>query len=287
MKRGLFLYPISVLSAKNNAFDWIKSEAGKFDMDITIGFFENTRLGYGLNNYDFRLNGRIFQLPDFVVMRGYDSLLSRHFENRGILVINNHDSMEISRNKMMTHQCLADAGIKTPKTIYRGDAEYNYEELCDEFSDKKFIVKQIEGSKGENIFLINDESELEEAIGNCGRNCICQEYIKTSSGKDIRVWTIGNTVAGNVLRSSDHSFKSNFSQGGKAFHFDINDEIAALATKSANALGLVFAGIDILFDKNDDYTVCEVNGNAGFRTISSISNESIPYKLFEYISNSL
>ena len=110
-----------------------------------------------------------------------------------------------------------------------------------------------------------------------------QQYISRSFGRDVRVWVIGNSVAGSVLRYSDTSFLSNYAQGGEDMQYEIDSEIKDLALRSTQALGLEFAGVDILFDEGG-YTVCEVNGNAGFRTISSVSDKNIPYQLFDYIN---
>ncbi len=85
-----------------------------------------------------------------------------------------------------------------------------------------------------------------------------------------------------MLRQSDTKFVSNYSQGGKASLFPMNADVASTAVKAARALGLDFAGVDILFDGNG-YTVCEVNGNAGFRTLSAVSDINIIKHLYEYI----
>ena len=280
MKRGLILYPKSTTNSLSNAFSWLKQEASCFDIQLDILFFEEIELVYGPNYY-LTVSGNQLNQVDFVVMRGYHELISLHFELQGIPVINSYASMQLSHNKMLTHQTLTINNIPTPKSIFTQNA--NYLDLCKEFQNQQFVVKQIDGSKGENVFLVHSEEEFDKAISKIGSSCMFQQYISTSFGRDIRVWVIGNRIAGCVLRQSDTSFLSNYSQGGKALHFDINQEVAELALRSTHALGLEFAGVDILFDQVG-YSVCEVNGNAGFRSISSISDENIPYQLFEYIN---
>ena len=72
--------------------------------------------------------------------------------------------------------------------------------------------------------------------------------------------------------------------GGKAKEVEVTPEIAQLSLRCAKIIGLEFAGIDLLFSETG-YSVCEINGNAGFRTISSVSGEvNIPRALFEYIA---
>ena len=51
-------------------------------------------------------------------------------------------------------------------------------------------------------------------------------------------------------------------------------------------MGLEFAGVDLLFTPEGGFTVCEVNGNAGFRTLSAVDRHSpILRRLFEYITD--
>lgn len=282
--KGWILYPKLVLSNTTNAFEWLRQEAKKFDIDLDILFFEDFQIVSGRNNLVLYKNREI-ELPSFVVVRGYESLLSGHFELLGIPVINSSVSMALSLNKMKTHQILSDNNINTPETIYSPLANYTYQYLSDYFKNEKFIVKGLEGSRGIDVFLIKNEQELESAIQVCNGCCVAQQFVNSSYGKDIRAWVVGDEVIASVLRYSEKSFKSNFSQGGKVKLYDMTDEEKELAVQSVKSLGLEFAGIDLLFTEDGSLSVCEINGNAGFRSIASISESNIPYKLFEYIHN--
>lgn len=282
--KGWVLYPKSVLSNTTNAFDWLCLEAKKFDIDLDILFFEDLQIVSGRNNLVLYENREI-ELPSFVVVRGYESLLSSHFEILSIPVINSSVSMALSLNKMKTHQILSSNNINTPETIYSPLANYTYQYLSDYFKNEKFIVKGLEGSRGIDVFLIKNEQELKNAIQVCNSYCVAQKFVSSSYGKDIRAWVVGDEVVASVLRYSEKSFKSNFSQGGKVKLYDMTDSEKELAVQSVKSLGLEFAGIDLLFAQDGSLSVCEINGNAGFRSIASISESNIPYKLFEYIRN--
>ena len=92
-------------------------------------------------------------------------------------------------------------------------------------------------------------SEFGETPEEVRRGCVpvLQEFVATSNGRDIRVWVTGNEVAGHVLWYNHLSFKSNFAAGDCGFK------------------------------------VCEVNGNAGFRTASA----DIPDALFRNLARVL
>ena len=68
--------------------------------------------------------------------------------------------------------------------------------------------------------------------------------------------------------------------------FDLPAEAARLAVASARATGTEFAGIDLLLGR-EGFIVNEVNGNAGFRTLSRIGRNDIPRRLFDYIGSIL
>ena len=157
---------------------------------------------------------------------------------------------------------------------------------CDAIGAHEFIVKQNDGSRGVNVFLVRSKGEYDSALGILGAKAMLQRYVSSSCGRDLRVWTVGERAVGCVLRHSDSSFLSNYSQGGSADPYALSVEAADLAVKAARSLGLEFAGIDLLFTPGGGFTVCEVNGNAGFRTLSSLDrNSSILRNLFEYITD--
>ena len=144
-------------------------------------------------------------------------------------------------------------------------------------------MKKIDGSKGVGVYLIECEEDYNSAFDEINNEYFCQEFIENSYGKDIRVYVLGNKVLGCVKRISDNSFKSNFSLGGRVEKYQLNNDIEQISLNAAKAVGLDFCGIDLLITK-DSYTVCEVNGNAGFRTITQVSDIDIPMELFKWVN---
>jgi RimK family alpha-L-glutamate ligase len=154
--------------------------------------------------------------------------------------------------------------------------------VCKYFDNKKFVMKKMKGSQGIGVYLIESEEDYNSAYDEIKDEYFCQEFIDYSYGKDIRVYVLGNKVLGCVKRISDKSFKSNYSLGGRVEKYKLNDSIKEISLSAAKAIGLDFCGIDLLFTE-DSFTVCEVNGNAGFRTITQISDIDIPMELFKWV----
>ncbi len=363
---GFLIYPTTTPRG-NNAFDWWKSAAARYGIELQVYFYEHDGVSEEL---------KTLPLPDFVILRGYNTELSRWYESQGIRTINPTEAMLLCRDKLSTAKVLAQAGLPTPKTwsideIYakiqdkagltdireeNHSAEYivnihhEYAAICRTLGSSKFILKLNFGSKGENVFLVTSSDDYKQALDACkkekhrrlylfdngssptciaengnsqhgrehtakqrsllldfgqtreevlhGCTILVQEYIESSYGRDIRVWVSGGEVIGHILRYNDNSFKSNFAAGGSFCQVELPQEAARLAIDATNAVGLHFAGIDLLYtanknasDKNSvspaadnisDYgfTVCEINGNAGFRTASTDIPDGIFRTLF-------
>ena len=290
MKRGLLLYP-STTPRGNNAFGWFREAAARYGMELEVLFYDSPGAG--------ALAGAPAWTPDFVLMRGYNTALSRWYEAQGVTVVNSTDSMILCRDKYRCSEVLAAAGVPVPGALSLAEAEGG--------AAFPFILKLNYGSKGENVFLIGNEREYKEALEVCrmeeqhrleelsrgitefgetpeevayGCTPVLQEFIASSRGRDIRVWVTGDEVAGHVLRYNDRSFKSNFAAGGSFRQIPLPPEAASTALAAARAAGLFFAGVDLLFDGHGGFKVCEINGNAGFRTASS----DIPDALFRALS---
>ena len=101
MKRGLLIYP-STTPRGNNAFGWFREAAARYGMEIEVLFYDSPGAG--------ALAGAPAWTPDFVLMRGYNTALSRWYEAQGVTVVNSTDSMILCRDKYRSAVVLAAAG---------------------------------------------------------------------------------------------------------------------------------------------------------------------------------
>ena len=279
---GWMIYPKETINNKfgNNAFDWMKESAFKNGICIDIVFSDELIILNNNNKTEFIYRDKSLKFPDFVIMRDYNYTISIQHENLGIRVINSTLSMFNSRSKAVTAQLLVKNNVSTPKFLFT--KEKNYEFIHNYFYNRKFVMKENEGSQGKGVYLIEDEEEYNNVYYKINDEYFCQEFIEFSYGMDIRVYVLGDKVLGCVKRISDSSFKSNYSLGGRVEKYELTDSIKEISLSAAKAIGLEFCGIDLLFTK-DSFTVCEVNGNAGFRTITMVSDIDIPIELFKWI----
>ena len=286
MNYGWIIYPKDTINNKfgNNAFEWMKESALKNDICIDIIFSDDLIILNNNKKTEFMYLGKALNLPDFVIMRDYNYAVSMQLENFGIKVVNSTRSMFNSRNKAVTAQLLVKNNVCTPDFLFT--KEKNYELIHNYFNGRKFVMKTLEGSQGKGVYLIENEEDYNSTYLEINGEYFCQEFIDFSYGMDLRVYVLGNKVLGCVKRISDSSFKSNYSLGGRVEKFELTDSIKEISLSAAKAVGLDFCGIDLLFTK-DSFTVCEVNGNAGFRTITKVNDIDIPMELFKWIKRSL
>ena len=268
------IYPAYTRHCSDVAHSWFTQEAMALGLSVRVLFFEDFQADLP---FGFASESR---WPDGVLLRGYDRLVSEFYEEHGIFVFNRAEPMFCSRDKWQTTVCLQQAGCPLPTTCC---GPCTWEQVIAELG-VPFVLKQRTGSKGEEVFLIQNKTEFDQAAACCA-SYLCQSYVSSSSGRDLRVWVIGDQAVAAVVRANEHSFRSNFAQGGKAFAYDLTTPegrtAASLAVQATRSVGLFFAGVDLLFLPDGQWTVCEVNGNAGFWTISSVSNFNLPRVLLE------
>lgn len=291
------VYPLS--SIKNNGFEWIKQSALALGLRVEIIIAD--RLSIDINcgdnslqkNLDTEclkakilLDGKYCKLPRLVIMRHYDRLLSEALEKNGIRVVNSTNAMELSCNKIKTHLKLIEAAVPQPHTLSLSNCAASYS-VASKIVGTPFVLKSPVGSKGDMVWMVKNQKEFDAARKQCGQTLLAQEFISHSAGRDVRVWLVDGRAIAAVERRAVSGFKSNYSLGGEVVPFSLADNAAAaqLAVDAAGALGLEFSGVDLLFKKDGTFLVCEVNGNAAFRSITSMDKKAnIPYHLFSYIN---
>jgi len=113
---------------------------------------------------------------------------------------------------------------------------------------------------------------------------LLQEYIKESSGKDIRVFVVGNKIVAAMDRIAvtRGEFRSNFSLGGKVKIAELTDEEKKMAIKATRVCGLDYAGVDLIRSK-EGTKVLEINSNPGFKGITEATGADVAGEIIDYM----
>lgn len=225
----------------------------------------------------------------FCVYLDKDKYLSQILEKQGLRLFNSHFAIQACDDKMQTHLLLSGNGIPMPSTIpaplcYTPTAAVDKQTL--DGVEKAFgyplIVKACFGSRGEFVFKADDRNSLEALAEKLKLTPhLYQRFIKESSGKDVRVIVIGGKVKAAMIRRAESGFRSNIELGGRGFAYDCPPDMLDLCEKTAKILKLDYCGIDVL--QGDKNYVCEVNSNAFFGGIESVTGVNVAKLYAEHI----
>ena len=231
---------------------------------------------------------------DFVVFWDKDYYLAKAMENSGVRLFNCAKAIKNCDNKILTSLILSNSGIKTPKTIIApktfeniGYTDLDFLRRAGEELGYPFVIKEAFGSFGKQVYLAEDLSGAEKIVkGLLGKEFLMQKFIKESRGRDLRVNVVGGKVVASMKRENKNDFRSNITNGGKAYLTEITKEQESAALSALNALSCDFGGVDILLNEGEPM-VCEVNSNMHFISTYNCTGVNVADHIAEYIIKSL
>lgn len=232
----------------------------------------------------------LFQ-PDFILFLDKDIRLAKQLEGLGYQLFNNANAIEICDDKIATFQTLANKRIRMPKTLFSPmmfpgtiDPNDQFIDRVEKEFDYPVVIKEAYGSFGEQVYLVKNREELvvkrHELLY---RPHLYQQFISSSTGKDARLYVVGDQVVASMLRFNEKDFRANVTNGGMMQKFDPPQTFKGLAIKASQAVGADFSGVDLLFGDNDEPIICEVNSNAHIKNVFDCTGIDVSEYIFDYI----
>ena len=251
--------------------------------------------------------------PQFIIFYDKDIALASALEKMGYRLYNSADAIDVCDSKVKTAEKIAEynlnckddeAKILMPKTYkvpftyenigikdsYSFDfLEYVEKDLCEAgegaLSDAyPMVIKESNSSFGMGVHLAGSREEAVKLICEYGnKECIIQEYLSYSSGRDYRLQMVSDKCVCAMMRSNENDFRANITNGGKMSEYKPTDEDLSLARNVMKCLKLDFAGIDIMHDKSGRAVFLEANSNAHFKNIYDLTGINTAEKMIEYI----
>ena len=251
--------------------------------------------------------------PEFIIFYDKDIALASALEKMGYRLYNSADAIDVCDSKVKTASRISEynlnckddeAKILMPKTYkvpftyenigikdsYSFDfLEYVEKDLCEAgegaLSDAyPMVIKESNSSFGMGVHLAGSREEAVKLICEYGnKECIIQEYLSYSSGRDYRLQMVSDKCVCAMMRSNDNDFRANITNGGKMSEYKPTDEDLTLARNVMKCLKLDFAGIDIMHDKSGRAVFLEANSNAHFKNIYDLTGINAAEKMIEYI----
>lgn len=233
-----------------------------------------------------------FSRPDFVLFWDKDVFLAQRLELSGIRVFNTAKAIEICDNKALTAICLAENGVEMPRTIlspktFEGTGYSNriFLEQAADILGFPMVIKEAYGSFGQQVYLADDLDAAQKIVDKIGhKEFLMQEFIAASSGRDVRINVVGSRVIASMLRHSiTGDFRSNITSGGQMKRYEPTEAQKELAVQACEAIGLDFAGVDVLFGEGDRPIICEVNSNPHFKSTFECTGIDMSDYILQYI----
>lgn len=215
----------------------------------------------------------------------YGTAVVRQFEMMGVYCVNESVAISRSRDKLRSLQLLARKGIGLPVTGFAHSTKFT-DDLIDMVGGSPLVVKMIEGTQGVGVVLAETDKAAQsviQALRSLKANILVQEYVKESSGSDIRCWVIGDKVVAAMLRRGpEGEFRSNLHRGGRAETIRITPEERSTAVRAAKIMGLRVAGVDML-RSNHGPVIMEVNSSPGLEGIEKTTGKDVAGMVIAYI----
>jgi len=249
----------------------------KYDKDAILLYDEETEFKF---TDDKTSNTIVF------FRSGYSSdILSfflKEIMNRGFIVLNDPEKVNLSSDKYLTAQLFFKNNIPHPKSILAikkdvsVDNQKHFKDKLkniykDPDDDSQYVCKILSGHGGSGVFLCHGKNIL--SILQCifsinpDTKILIQEKKNIKDG-DIRVHVINingrQEIIDSVMRHhQSDDFRTNQSLGNYASEIELTKEQANLAKEVARLSGLIWSGIDIIPLEEGGNVVIEINGSSG------------------------
>ncbi|CAM4080686.1 ATP-grasp domain-containing protein [Pseudoalteromonas byunsanensis] len=237
----------------------------------------------GLNLRDARAQGGQI-LCNGIVMEHLDAFLSYNAGqqtqyqlylyqalSQSIPTLNNFSSFALAEDKFRTSHLLNGHGIATAdyRLCHKNDIA-GLKAAIRDFGGK-LVYKPTDGWGGVGIVKIDGEHALDMLLPFLSRTDLRYFYVERFidyDNTDYRIDIVDGKCVGCYGRKAPKDdWKTNITSGGSVFVREPNDEVVALAIKATQALGLEIAGVDLIYDREQErYVVLEVNTIPAFAT---------------------
>jgi tetrahydromethanopterin:alpha-L-glutamate ligase len=202
----------------------------------------------------------------------------------GVTVWNDARAIERCVDKSTATFFFQKAGLPVPVTRTAEGIESARQFLEDQAAT--CVGKPLFGSQGNGIRRINTDADLPDP-DDVGNVYYTQRYLR---GRDVhrfedwRVFVSRGRVLAAMARVGD-KWITNIHQGAGAEAVGIDDlkdnGLAGLALAAVQAIGVDYAGVDIIADDDGVLHVLEINSNPAWKGLQSVSDVNIAWTLAE------
>jgi RimK family alpha-L-glutamate ligase len=197
-------------------------------------------------------------------------------------VYNSARAIERTVDKSMTSMLLRRAGIATPATwVSEQSADARAALMRETARGQRLVLKPLFGSQGRGLQRLGLGDSLPAGEDYSGVYYL-QRFVESEGGdaRDYRVFVIGGkAVAAMVRRGRD--WVHNVAQGARCEAAPLEDDLCEPAERAVRAIGLDYAGVDLMRAHDGAPVVIEVNGIPAWQGLQSVARVDIAARLAE------
>ena len=200
----------------------------------------------------------------------------------GVPVYNDARAIERSVDKAMTSLLLQHAGVATPATWVTEDAAQARAVLIREAAaGHELVLKPLFGSQGAGLIRLRRGMDIPESEAYNGVYYL-QRFVDCGGDAwhDWRVFVIGGTARAAMLRRG-MTWVNNVAQGARCAKAELEPDLRRLAEEATRAVGMDYAGIDIIRDRHGTAYVLEVNSIPAWKGLQTVSKVDLALCLAE------
>lgn len=288
---------IYILSRNKNSYSTSRLQEAAVGRGHTVRIVDHSRcelkIGTGSHIY---YRGRKLISPDYIIPRiGASSTfigsnVVRQFEMMKVKTVVTADGLLRSRDKLRASQNMVFNEIEVPKTYFPSLYNSDFDYMINQVNGVPLIIKHLESTQGLGVFLAKDKAQARKYLDEFNtRNIkyLIQEYISESKGKDVRIFVVGNKVVAAMKRIAPKGeFRSNIHRGGTGESIKLTVAEEELAIKTAKAMNLEVAGVDILQSSRGPLML-EVNSSPGLEGIEKYTKVDIAGAILAHMENKI
>lgn len=263
-------------------------EGRKVGIEVTLGHFSELVLETG-DGVGVKLGGKDVKEFDLVYVRSVGdyheemTILAEYCKTHQVKLLERtlKDGNVDRDHKSYEALKLLEAGLGYPKSFF-GSAGETLQYLRQN-SQWPVVIKDTGGRRGRGAYLVKDIETVEKIyLGRGKKNYLVQEYIPNNG--EYRVWVVGGKVIGAMHRPVRVGGFELVGITGKSTKIEVDENMADLAIKAAEALEVDVAALDMVKDsQSGQLYVLEVNRAGSFDTFERVTGINVVGKMMEWL----
>jgi ribosomal protein S6--L-glutamate ligase len=203
-------------------------------------------------------------------------------EASGVTCVNGPRAIERTVDKFLASALLARAGVPTPQTIAcerPDDALAAFDELGGDV-----IVKPLFGAMGAGMTRVDDADVAYRVFHALAveRAVYYLQQALPHDGRDLRAFVVAGRVLAAIERVGS-GWRANLARGARARATALSAEQERLCLAAAEALGVEYAGVDVLRAADGRDYVLELNGIPGWRGLQEATGADVAAALVAHV----